>query len=254
MWFVGNRSGVVNAILLAAVFMAVAACGGGKEEGPGVAPDPTVSAAASSPAPAEPGANPTAKADAPVPSLTATTDVSTPAPAATNASLPTPTAAPASSSDREGQGFGGTVTLDGETYELWCPQENSDRAFDTAGLRRNVLVLECRKNIEDRTLRLVLHFSDYRVLDGPFEFTGGPEGANINVIGFLIDAQLSGRGTNVRHATQAGNLQAAKLSGTYDGGTGRVVGTFDAAFTASTGGPREGEGMVSGSFDLEITW
>ena len=89
------------------------------------------------------------------------------------------------------------------------------------------------------------------MLNGPFEFTGGPGRTELYVNGFQIDAILSG--SVVLHSTQAGNLEAAQLSGTYDGGTGRVVWTFEAEFTESNGS-REGEGMISGSFDLAITW
>ena len=74
MWIAWNRSGVVIAILLVAVLMAVAGCAGGKEEGQGVAQDPTESAAASSPVPTEPPPNLINTADAPTLSTsTATT-------------------------------------------------------------------------------------------------------------------------------------------------------------------------------------
>ena len=256
-----RRMGLGLAAATMMVVLAVAACGGPGEQNGGNTESTQQPAAVSSPAPSEPGPNPTATADAPARASTTTeaptsipiatppaptaTKAPTPASTATRSPTPTPTAAPA---PFEGHGFGGTVTLDGETYELWCPQKNK---LDEVRTYRKLLILNCKKSFEGGLLALMLHFSDYTVLDEPFEFTGGPGGAYMDVIGFQIDAIKSR--TIVRHTTQAGNLQAAKLSGTYDVGTGRVGGTFEAVFTKSDRS-NEGEGMVSGSFDLAITW
>ena len=92
------------------------------------------------------------------------------------------------------------------------------------------------------------------MLDGPFEFTAqevvDERGTKMSPIGFEIVGEATGK---VLVDTGQGNLKAAKLSGTYDGGTGRIVGTFEAEFFA-TNDPKEREGLISGSFDLAITW
>ena len=302
MWIVGNRSGILIATLFAAALMTAVGCTGGREEGPGVAPDPTVSAVASSPAPTEPGPDPTATADAPTPTPTtateaptpaptaapdtpttaptagpdaptpaptaatdtptpapaatdtptpapAATDVPTPFPTATNAPIPTATAAPASSSAKGDHGFGAALTVDGDSYEMWCPEEKGNPNVRLNP--RNWLSFTCSRFYT--TLMLVIQ-EDVTTLDGPFESTAqevvSVGGTKMSPIGFAIVGEATGK---VLVDTGQGNLKAAKLSGPYDGGTGRVVGTFEAEFSASKD-PKEREGLISGSFDLAITW
>ncbi len=92
------------------------------------------------------------------------------------------------------------------------------------------------------------------MLDGPFEFTGpvlrGPAGDIPVVIGLELAAGDS-TDTPDRLSSKNMNIESVKVSGSYDGGTGRVVGTFEASFKASNR-PGEGEGTFSGTFDLAI--
>ena len=92
------------------------------------------------------------------------------------------------------------------------------------------------------------------MLDGPFEVGGvqfaGPQGDIPIVRGLELSAGNTTESPDLLW-TRNSNIESVKASGTYDGGTGRVVGAFEASFKASNR-PGQGEGTVSGTFDLAI--
>ena len=92
---------------------------------------------------------------------------------------------------------------------------------------------------------------DVTVLDGPFEFVGPDTRGSIPIVLGVNLVAANTTDSQTRLTTRNRNIQSIIVEGEWDGGTGRVVGTFEASFKA-TNLTIEGEGSISGTFDLEI--
>lgn len=155
--------------------------------------------------------------------------------------------------DMDGHGFGATFVLNGESYSAWCPEGGSTPPFFGAAILANALRLTCglEHEIGLEGIGVLLIISDVRPLDGNFELTGpgaGPQGPVVR--GFEVSVG-NVSDTVDRLWTRNMNVESADVSGTYNRSSGRVIGTFEGEFRASTRNG-EGEGTLSGTFDLAI--
>ena len=244
------KTGLRLAALLAMVLIVGVACGGASEE----VESPTSTLDSSSAATAQPTAEPTQDA------MSEPTEPARPDASPTATAQPTaeptqaPTSEPSEPESMDGGGFGGSFTLSGKSYEIWCPEGGDPPPILAATILAKSLRLTCAEQSQGTGgLGILLVIADVTTLDGPFELTGpdfvGPTG-NIPVVRGLELSAGNTTDTPELLWTRNMNIKSVKASGTYDGGTGRVVGTFEASFKASSRG--EGEGTFSGTFDLAI--
>ncbi len=253
MFLVCLRCGLLFTIWLAVVF-AAAGCGSEEEEA-----EPTdFPAVATS---AKPRLTPTARIEPTTQAPAASADLSIPKPEPTPASppvssidtpTPSPMATPAPSLERESRGFGAMFDINGKSYEIWCPEGGSTPPYLTNQLGSRGLELNCVEQLLGSTgLTVSLVILDVTVLDGPFELTGPDTSRSVPIVLGVNLLAANTTDSQTRLTTRNRNIQSINVKGKWDGGTGRVIGTFEASFKA-TNLTIEGEGSISGTFDLEI--
>ncbi len=156
-----------------------------------------------------------------------------------------------------GPGVHVTYTLDGATHTLSCPEGGEAPPHIGNFIAGVQLALACSsEHFAGATgLSAGVAFFDYTTLDGAFEYSEIGQAPNGDPVVREVDIAAKDIPDNVRSLTMrangAKNLESYSISGTYDQGTRRIVGTFEAKWGPSNR-PEIGEGEVRGTFDVTV--